>query len=77
MASDSIVHIATLRESGRGVSAQMSDHMLSHPSMLSADTPKQRGCPLGSADTMNSGAIVVPSSPHSPHTGSSSEKEAL
>jgi hypothetical protein len=58
-----------LRTSGRGVSPQIGDQRLSHPSMLSADTPMQREMPLGSTAITNSGAMVVPSSPHvSSHT---------
>src|SRR3990172_4111733 len=70
--------INTFRASGRGVSAITSDHRLSHPSTLSAETPKQRDTPLVSADARNSGEMVVPSSDHTvPHWLRSSEYDAL
>ena len=55
----------TLRASGRGVSERRRRAIALEAVQLTAVTVKQRGIPLWSAPTMNSGATVVPSSSQS------------
>ena len=70
--------MSTLRASGRGVSARISDQRLSQPSTLSAETAKHRGLPLIRTDARKAGETVVPSSAQiAPQRLSSSENPVL